>query len=136
MRFSLRTLLIALAIAGVVFARVAYLKRWRDAHQREAVRLIEAIRNAEGKDWRIADSVHQLAQAETEVGTGTDTTHTKVGVYNGSGVRWVKDSSTVEIWKEAIRQQAIANRFQRAMYRPWESVSEEFGPIRLPPDGL
>jgi hypothetical protein len=133
MRYRLRTLLIVLAVASVVFARIAYLKQKRDFHAMEVAKLVEAIRVVEGDDGQIMESIRQLAETDTEVEKGTDPSRTKVGVYNGLSVRWIKESE-FETWKKAIRQQAIANRFQRAMYRPWTTVSEELGPVQMQAD--
>src|SRR5262245_48936440 len=124
MRYKLRTLLILLALAGMVLARIAYLKRCRDFHQQEVGRLIAAICEAEGADDKVADSVGDLAQAGTTVGTGSDATGTKVGLHNAQFVRWIKDSSTIELWKNAIHHQVLADRYGAAIYRPWTFVSE------------
>jgi hypothetical protein len=133
MRYRLRTLLIVLTAAGVLLARIAYLKQERDWHAREVARLVGMIRIAEGEDRQIMNSILQLAEADTDIQKGTDPARTKVGVYNSQGVRWIEDSA-FPAWKEAIRQQAIANRFERAMYRPWTIVSTKLGPVQLPPD--
>src|SRR5262245_33879044 len=96
MRYRLRTLLILMAVAGAVFARVAYLKQWRDFHKREVAKLVESIRIAEGEDRQIADSVNEFAMAGRAIGFGTDLTQTKFGITNGPLVRWIKDSTTLE----------------------------------------
>jgi hypothetical protein len=133
LRFRLRTLLILMAVAEVVFARIAYLKQWRDFHKREVAKLVESIRIAEGEDRQIADSViNDFAMAGRPIGWGNDLTQTKVGITNGPLVRWIKDSTTLEkdfatfeIWRKAIHHQALANRYDEAMYRPWRQVSPQ-----------
>jgi len=124
-RYKLRTLLIVMAVAGVVFARVAYLKRWRDFHKREVAKIVESIRIAEGEDRQIANSVNNFAMAGRAIGWGYDLTQTKVGITNGPHVRWVKDSTMFEIWERAIHHQALANRYDEAMYRPWRQISPQ-----------
>jgi hypothetical protein len=131
-RYRLRTLLILMAVAGVVFARVAYLKQWRDFHRREVAKLVESIRIAEGEDRQIADSVNDFAIAGRAIGFGNDLTQTKFGITNGPLVRWIKDSRTLEkdfatfeIWERAIHHQALANCYDEAMYRPWRQVSPQ-----------
>jgi len=132
MRFRLRTLMIAMAVAGVVFARVAYLKQWRDSHKREVAKLVESIQIAEGEGRQIADSVNDFAMAGRAIGFGNDLTQTKVGITNGPLIRWIKDSTTLEkdfatfeIWEMAIHHQTLANRYDEAMYRPWRQVSDK-----------
>jgi hypothetical protein len=127
-RFKLRTLLIVLAIAGMVFARIAYLKRLGDFHHREVHRLIQAITKAEGGDNRIANSLNDFAIAGETIGTVSDSTRTKIGIHNSHFVRWVKDESSVELWRSAIYHQILANRYQAAMYRPWTVVVSDQAP--------
>src|SRR5262245_7417629 len=130
MRYRLRTLLILMTVAGAVFARVAYLKQWRDFHKREVAKLVESIRIAEGEDRQIADSVNDFAMAGRAIGWGRDITQTKVLISNGKFVRWIKDSTTaekntatVEIWEKAIHHQTLVNRYDEAMYRPWTQIN-------------
>lgn len=140
MRFRLRTLMILMAVAGAVFARVAYLKQWRDFHKREVAKLVESIRIAEGEHKQIADFVNDLAMAGRRIAWGRDLTQTKVLISNGKFVRWIKDCTTTveidsttlekdfaafEIWENAIHHQALANRYDEAMYRPWRQVSPQ-----------
>jgi hypothetical protein len=54
MRYRLRTLMMLLAMSGVVLARVAYLKRCRDWHREEVARIIAAIAVSDGGDNKIA----------------------------------------------------------------------------------
>ena len=132
MQYRLRTLLIAVAVAGAVFARVACLKRWRDFHTGEVAKLVAAIGIADGGDNKIASSVNEFAKAGTVVENAWDFNRPKIGVFNDEWVRWVKDSTTQEMWKMAIHHQVIANRYDRAIYRPWAAVSEEPKPLQYP----
>jgi hypothetical protein len=69
-----------------------------------------------------------LAEGDTElvVGAMEDSLWMgRVGVYDKDMTgRLVKDASTAEIWRQAAVHQVIANRYDRACYRPWTTVSE------------
>jgi hypothetical protein len=129
MRYRLRTLLILMAIAGLLFARVAYLKRMGDVHRREIARLLPNIVAAEGENHEtIAASIDQLAAGDTALVVGNlevGPAQPRVGVYDKDMTgRLVKDEATADAWREVVRHQVIANRYDRAMVRPWTVVSE------------
>jgi hypothetical protein len=132
MRFRLRTLLILMAVAGLLFTRIGYLKRMADFHRREVARIGGSISVAEREDeGQVAASIKELAEGDTElvVGTMTDSLWMgRVGVYDKDMTgRLVKDAATAESWREAAVHQVIANRYDRACYRPWMTVSESTG---------
>jgi len=129
MRFRLRTLMILLGMAGVLFARVAYLKRLGDVHRREIDRLVPSILTAEGENREmIAAAIDQLAAGDTALVVGNVVTwpsQTRVGVYDKDMTgRLVRDEATADVWREVVRHEVIANRYDRTMYRPWSMVSE------------
>jgi hypothetical protein len=128
MRFRLRTLLIFMAVLGLPFTRIGYLKRMADFHRREVARLGKLISLAEQEDDAlVAASIKQLAEGDTElvVGDSTDSGLEEVGVFDKDMTgRLVKDVAAAKSWQEAAVHQVIANRYDRACYRPWMTVSE------------
>jgi len=130
-RFHLRTLLIVVPIVSLPLARIAYLKRMRDFHRGEVARLAPIIATTEDERlFRVAESITALANGAT--GRERYTKQVKVGK---NRLIFAKEQgavfATVEpvpLLNTAVRHQIMANRFDRAMYRPWTSVSDSSTP--------
>ena len=74
MHYRLRTLLILMAVAGLLFTRIGYLKRMADFHRREVARIGGSISVAEREDeGQVAASIKELAEGDTELVVGTMT---------------------------------------------------------------
>jgi hypothetical protein len=111
------------------FARVAHLEQLGDVHRREIARGLPRILIAEGESPElIAASIDELAKGDTALVVGDledFRSQMRVGVYDKDMTgRFVKDAITAELWREVVAHQVIANRYDRAMYRPWIRVSE------------
>jgi hypothetical protein len=109
MRFRLCTLLIVLAISGAIFARIGYLTRMAEFHRREATAGFSRLAREFG------ESPERWVPYEVEA------------------VRyWERDPQTWQMIRDnpahyyvsAIYHQILADRYERAIYRPWQVVSQ------------
>jgi hypothetical protein len=128
-RYKRCTLLIVFALVGLWFARMGYLERLGDVHRREITRVLPRILNAERESPEtITASIDKLAEGDTALVVGNledFRSQSRIGVYDKDMTgRFVKDKSTAELWREVVAHQVIANRYDRAMFRPWSRVSE------------
>jgi hypothetical protein len=137
MRYRLRTLLIVLAIVGVVFARIGYLKRMGDYHQQEAARLLTIIASAQGEDQKkVADSIRNLASVGKIPGRGYGSNGVVV-LITGKKLNnhLAKDAATADVWDLCVCHQVLADRYDHAVYRPWRQVLDTITDARgNPPD--
>jgi len=121
MRYRLRTLLIVVTLLCVVTARVTLLKRRADFHQRETARLISRIATTEReREQKIENAIHRLAQigpAARELVISENGASATV-----SRIEW---DNNLNDWQMATSHQIIANRYERAIYRPWVFVSDD-----------
>jgi hypothetical protein len=123
MRFRLRTLLIVVSILAAVLARVAYLKRQRDFHRQEVHRLVTQLASTPGSEGErvLARQVHELAAFGPAAR----------GSWIGSGALppgqdgSSEYESTMTAWHEAKQHELLANRYSRAIYRPWTLVWDD-----------
>jgi hypothetical protein len=95
MKYSLQSLMIVVAVAGIVLGRIAHLKRWAEYHDREEERLVseEVARGA------TRESVNQLLERKFD------------------------DWQLTNYWEITTHRQ-LANEYRAAMYRPWTLVKE------------
>ena len=103
--YSLRTLLILMALARLLFGRVGYLKRMGDVHRHEIARTLPSILLAEGESReKIAASINKLAVGDTALVVGNVTAwpaQPRVGVYDKDMTgRLVRDETAAEAWRE------------------------------------
>ena len=111
LRFSLRTLLILVTVFGCGFARIAYLKHKADFHRREAsVRIARITNGTNNRYEQIARTVRKDNLNQT--------------------ISWRlirdnrRDGSWADCWASAYFHEIMADRYDRAVYRPWKTVSE------------
>jgi len=121
MRYRLRTLLIVVTLFCVVTARVAYLRHHADFHKREAARFISRIATTEReREQKIEHAIHRLAQvgpAARELVISENGASAALG-----RVEWEKNLAD---WHTATCHQILADRYDRAAYRPWTFVSDD-----------
>jgi hypothetical protein len=110
MRYRLRTLLILIAIGGTLFARIGYLKRWVDFHRREAaIRITQIAKNCDRNSTEIAKALH-----DNVIEQSRDWSDVRASSKDGQGQ---------DLNASAYYHEAMASRYERAIYRPWQSVS-------------
>ncbi len=132
MRFRLRTLLILMALAGLVFARMGHLRQKAIAHRHAAANLIPVIATAEKENARsIESSVQHLASGSALLRTIVfDLPLGQVIVLEngaGNGVT-IQNHPALSNWRDAVRHSVLAAQYERAIYRPWMIVSETAAP--------
>lgn len=131
MRYRLRTLLILMAIIGLALSRISHLKQKRNSHRQEVAKLVNEISTSERKSKKhIEDSIQKHATGDTTLFFPRGTPE-RLPVYvidNRNMAILAKDAATAELWSAAVFQQVLANRYDRAIFRPWLPVSEERAP--------
>jgi hypothetical protein len=122
MRYRLRTLLIAVAIAGLPLARIAYLKQMANSHRRKVAELVQKLATtADGVHERQV-SVKRLASRDTVLKIGwiaRSETHVNIFLDNGGGPgsgAIVENENAVDDWCSAVFHEVMANRYDRASY--------------------
>jgi len=109
MRFRLRTLMIVLAAGGVLFARVGYLKRMAAFHRREASARIARIAN--NCDLSVAEVAKTVREnVDEKAREWSDVRHSS------------RDGLGTDLNASAYFHEAMADRYERACYRPWQPV--------------
>jgi hypothetical protein len=119
MRFRLRTLMIAMAVLGVLLARIGYLKRMATFHRQ----LVEG---------RIAKTADRAAADPRNVGADRKlieiTLRDEINRDPASKWNQIRDASMTGKKRDAFTDlyfhQTMADRYERAIYRPWRLVSE------------
>jgi hypothetical protein len=128
MRYRLRTLLILMTFAGLVFARMGHFRQQGIAHRRAAANLIPVIATAEKENARrIESSVQHLASGSASLRTIIfDLPLGQIIVLEngaGNGVT-IQSHPALSNWRNAVRHSVLAAQYDRAVYRPWMIVSE------------
>lgn len=112
MRYRLRTLLIVLAICGVVFARIGYLKRQAGFHRREAMARLTWIANRNHTHREMfATPVRQDEVDNPEI-------------WRAIRANPPMDEAGSPYYVSAYYHLIMAHRYERAIYRPWQIVSQ------------
>jgi hypothetical protein len=116
MQFRLRTLLILLTILGVLFARIGYLKHKAESHRQRVSKLVS----------RIVEAKENVARGVT-----SEVIEHAVSVQLSDPALWKKigeaqkqDTLRSEAFLYICFHQIMADRYDRALYRPWTPVSE------------
>jgi hypothetical protein len=121
MRYRLRTLLIVIAVCGLVLARCHYLKRKAEYHRQRASHLIISyIAKVEDGKGCTRESI-ELAMKEV------------IELCPDEAAEAAAQSPTGDDWGygafgSAIKHEMIARRYDSAVFRPWIVVSEHFDP--------
>jgi len=132
MRYRLRTLLIVVTLFCVVTARVGYLRHRADFHNQEAARFISQIAKTENEHRQNIEYA-TLRLAEFGLASDGQPQYVQRELFvneNGASSR-VSESeweSNLRDWHSATYHQILADRYGRAVYRPWTFVND--GPIR------
>jgi hypothetical protein len=119
-RYKLRTLLILLAFFGLVFARIGYLKHMGDSHREKAARLMRTMALTDKGGQPIALSHRFDADGGVSIvllRDGVEDPTTSL-----SDIAW--GEMPAETWEKVMLHETLANRCDRAMYRPWTLVDE------------
>jgi hypothetical protein len=128
MRFRLRTLLILIVFAGLVFARMGHFRQKAIAHRHAAANLVPVIATAEKENTRnIESSVQHLASGSATLKTIIARVQFRevIVLENGAGNGLViQNNAALSNWRDAVRHSALAAQYERAVYRPWMIVSE------------
>lgn len=119
-RYRLRTLLILISVLAVVLARVAYLKRQRDFHRHEVNRLVAQLAAFQKNDSREIEQRVSDAAEEGPSARGSWTGGYLSGQYGSP-----EYENTLSNWHSARQHEILANRYSRAIYRPWELVWDD-----------
>ncbi|HEY2415563.1 MAG TPA: hypothetical protein VGI40_25195 [Pirellulaceae bacterium] len=120
MRYRLRTLLIVIAVLAAVLARVAYLKRQRDFHRQEANRLATQIATFQNYD------VRDIREKVRHIGTfGPTARGSTIGADLPGKYGSPEYEDTLTNWHLAHEHEILANRYSRAIYRPWALVWDD-----------
>jgi hypothetical protein len=139
MRYSLRTLLIVVTIIGGPLARIAYLKQMARFHRQSVQALVPILcvseratpdeihnsisfmaRDASRIKSRIVGHPHVVGIGSTEV----------IDIESNAGrSHIIQDKATLAEWKQAFAHEIIARRFDRAFFRPWQTVDSDFDRI-------
>jgi hypothetical protein len=131
MRYRLRTLLILMAFAGLVFARMGDLRKKAIAHRLAAANLIPAIATAEKERAQSVESSVQHLARSPKLKTIVSKFHSRevIVLENGAGNGMlIQNNAALSNWRDAIRHSVLASEYERAVYRPWIIVSETAEP--------
>ena len=131
MRYRLRTLLVVVAMAGLLFARIGYLKRKAEFHRQaceDFVRGIAAVETASEKE--IEESVGRLAAGHKEVETrrlriagGPRQSITVLESRVGYGIV-IRNNQMADDWHRAIYHRVLAEKYDQALFSPWRMIVE------------
>ena len=115
-RYTLRTLLIVLAILGALFARIGYLKHKAESHRQKISKLVS----------RIVEAQENVAKGVT-----SEVIEHAVSIQLSDPALWKKireaqkqDTLRRDAWLYMSFHKIMADRYDRAVYRPWMPVSE------------
>ena len=147
LRYSLRTLLIVLTAACVCLAWAAFVRRMELFHRTEEDRIVARIVAAESGYWPKMTKSRDGFVRERIEWLITDGTQKKVAIHiwqrendpgqapvilNSRGFSTSGDGD-VEDWRMAVYHQIWADKYRRAMFRPWELSEEKLPPSWYPP---
>jgi hypothetical protein len=109
LRYRLRTLMIVLALCGAIFARIGYIKRMAEFHRREATAGFSRLAREFG------ESPEQIVPMQVQA----------VRDCEGDPSTWqlIRESPSY-YYVSACYHQILADRYERAIYRPWQIVSQ------------
>jgi hypothetical protein len=134
MRYSLRTLLIAVALFGLCCARVAYLKQTAAAHRRRASELVYEIGRNEGLGAAQAqDEVSMFEEGGFPIQISlsrSGDSYSTMFIDNKTRSGMSVSDDQVPTWRAAIFHEVMARRFESAVYRPWNLVPDADAPYR------
>jgi hypothetical protein len=139
MQYRLLTLLIVVAIIGGPLSRLAYLKQMARCHRQAVETLVPTLcrsnrltpdethqqilfmaSNASRIKSRIIGHPHVVGIGSTEV----------IDLESDAGRgHIIQDKAMLADWKHARAHEIIASRFDRAFFRPWETVDASIGRI-------
>jgi hypothetical protein len=131
MRYRLRTLLVVLAIAGLLFARVGYLKRRAEFHRQAGEDFVRGIAAAEWASEReIEECIGRLAAGHS----GLETRRLRVEGGGRQGVTVVesrigygiviRNNQMADDWHKAIYHRVMAEKYEQACFYPWQMLVE------------
>jgi hypothetical protein len=124
MRYRLRTLLILMTVAAVICARMAYLRQKSVMHRQAATQILTRINSMSEADAQ--NTLGRLLAAGLPIHTiqvsSFETTVT--ALENNSGNGQIVEVDRTEDWKRALNHEALARRYENAVYRPWRIVRE------------
>jgi hypothetical protein len=131
MRYRLRTLLLFLAMAALLFARVGYLKRRAEFHRQASLNFVRGIAAAEWASEReIEESVGRLAAGHREVevrrlriSSGPRQVVTILESRVGYGVV-IRNNQMADDWHEAVFHRVMAEKYDQAVFYPWKMLVE------------
>jgi hypothetical protein len=128
MRYRLRTLLIVVTLVSIPLARIACLKRMAAMNRRSAEQYIEAIAGFQQNSHDDVQAAVELAVSHGEVPRLSIPKNRFVklefSARNG-GIGVINlDEAAMENWGKAIAHTIVADRYERAVYRPWTRVKE------------
>jgi hypothetical protein len=124
MRFRLRTLLIFVTIVAIVCARIAYLRQKSEMHRQTATQILTRINHMSEANARMA--LRRLLARGLPIQTlEVSSFETKVSALeNQSGDGQIVEVDRTADWLRALRHEALAIKYEQAVYRPWRFVQE------------
>jgi hypothetical protein len=140
MRFHLRTLLIVVAIIGGPLARLAYLKQMARLHRHSVEALVPILcasdRATPGEIHNYVSHMASGAPSRIEsrivghpyvIGIGSTEA---INLHSDAGRdHLILNQATLPEWKQAFAHEIIARRFDRAFFRPWQTVDPDIDRI-------
>jgi hypothetical protein len=124
MRYRLRTLIILITVAAIICGRIAYLRQQAAVHRQAATQslmLIDGMTDAHARKALrrlLADGLPVQTIEVSSVGTPV------TALQNHSGYGQIVDVDRTADWQRALRHEALAMKYERAVYRPWLIVRE------------
>jgi hypothetical protein len=123
MRYRLRTLLIVVTVSAMLFAWAAYMRRMAEHHRNEAASIMNAITTDIGRGFtkeNVREVVDRVAAGNETKGLNSRSFASFASPLRGSDI----DAAL----SAAVYHQRQANRYEKAMLRPWIILS-----IKEPP---
>jgi hypothetical protein len=134
-RYSLRNLLVVITAVAIVFARVGYLKTLARLHRNKADALIAQIGDFRQNprdyvatlidDDASSGKAYKFRRSPGSIGSMKMTVSVRKGM--PFKVVWL-DETCLDAWEAAVIHKILAERYERAVYRPWTLVSEAIEP--------
>jgi hypothetical protein len=124
MRYTIRTLLILMTVAAIVCARMAYLRQKSAMHRRAATEILTRINHmsvAQARNALRRLLAEGLPIQTIEVSSFETTVN---ALENRSGDGQIVEVNRTDDWKRALHHEALAIRYEKAVYRPWHIVRE------------
>src|SRR5262249_16788929 len=115
MRFRLRTLLIVITIAAIVFARIAYLRQKSEIHRQATTQILTRINHM--TEAEAQNALRQLLAGgipiKTIEVTGMETTVTALENQSRSGM--IVEVDRAADWQRALHHEALAIKYEQAV---------------------